>query len=75
LAGKIGAKWENLGCHLGIEREVLDTIEANADDKPKKMLLHWIATTTSTTPYKELYHAMCHVRVSLNNLAREFCCE
>lgn len=60
---------------LGIEQEVLDDIETNADDKPKKMLLHWIATTTSTAPYEDLYNAMCHVRVGRNNLAKDFCCK
>ena len=38
------------------------------------MLLRWRDTTTSRTPYKELYRAMCHDRVGLPNVAREFCC-
>lgn len=74
LAGEIGAKWERLGCRLGIKRTVLNEIKTNANDKPKEMLLRWIDTTNSTTPYEELYNAMCHGRVGCNNLAKEFCC-
>ena len=75
MAGKIGEKWEKLGLHLGICQDVLGTIAANARDKPHQMLLHWINTTASATPYHDLYHALCHDRVGLNNLAKEFCGE
>ncbi|XP_020614376.1 uncharacterized protein LOC110052580 isoform X2 [Orbicella faveolata] len=74
LAGKISAKWDTLGIHLGIIQDVLDEIAANAKKKPYRMLLRWRDTTTSLTPYEDLYHALCHVRVGLNNVAREFCC-
>ena len=73
LAGKIGAKWQKLGLHLGISQDVLDVIEANEKEKPYRMLLHWRNTTTSTTLYHDLYRALCHERVGLNNLAKEFC--
>lgn len=75
LAGKIAAKWETLGIHLGIGQDILDEMRVNANDKPYQMLVHWRRTTNSATPYEELYHALCHVRVSLNNVAREFCCK
>ena len=75
LAGKIGEKWDRLGLHLGISQDVLGTIAANARDKPHQMLLHWINATTSTTLYHDLYHALCHERVGLNNVAEEFCGE
>jgi len=51
----------------------VDNIAGNAKKKPYQMLLRWRDTTTSPTPYEELYHAICHVRVGLNNVAREFC--
>ena len=73
MAGKIGEKWEKLGLQLGICQDVLDDIEANARDKPYRMLLHWRNTTTSTTFYHDLYYALCRDRVGLNNLAKEFC--
>jgi len=38
------------------------------------MLLCWRGTTTSLTLYEDLYRALRHVRVGLNNVAREFCC-
>jgi len=37
------------------------------------MLLRWRDTTSALTPYVDLYRALCHVRVGLNNVAREFC--
>lgn len=74
LAGKISAKWQTLGIHLGIPQDVLDEIAANAKKKPYRMLLRWKDTTTSLTLYEDLYHALCHVRVGLDNVAREFCC-
>lgn len=73
LAGKIGEKWEKLGLRLGICQDVLGTIAANARDKPLQMLLHWKNTTPSATLYHDLYHALCHDRVGLNNVAKEFC--
>ena len=75
LAGKIGQKWKKLGIRLGISNDVLDEIAANANDKPLQMLLRWRDTTSSATPYRELYDALCHSRVGLNNLAKEFCCK
>ena len=74
LAGKISAKWETVGIHLGIIQDVLDNIAANAKKKPYEMLLRWKKTTTSPSPYEDLHKALCHVRVGLNNVAREFCC-
>jgi len=73
LAGKIAAKWQKLGLRLGISQDVLDEIDANAREKPYRMLLHWRNTTTSTTFYCDLYNALCHHRVGLNNVANEFC--
>ena len=73
LAEKIAAKWQKLGLHLGISQDVLDDIEANKQEKPYRMLLHWRNTTTSTALYRDLYHALCHHRVGLNNVAKEFC--
>ena len=75
LAGKIGAVWKSLGIRLGISFDVLEGIAANAKDKPREMLLRWRNTTTSATPYHDLYNALCHTRVGLNNLAKEFCCK
>ena len=74
LAGKIAAKWQTLGIHLGINQDKLDEIDANEKDKPYQMLLHWKRTANSATPYKDLYHALCNDRVGLNNVAKEFCC-
>jgi len=74
LAGKVSAKWQTLGIHLDIPQDVLDEIAANAKKKPYRMLLRWRDTTTSLTLYEDLYHALCHVRVGLDNVAREFCC-
>ncbi|XP_020601168.1 uncharacterized protein LOC110040292 [Orbicella faveolata] len=73
LAGQIGKVWKRLGIRLGIPDDVLDDITANAEDKPLEMLLCWTNTTTSATPYHDLYNALCHSRVGLNNLAKEFC--
>ena len=73
LAGEIAAKWQKLGLHLGISQDVLDDLEANEKEKPYRMLLHWRNTTTSTALYRDLYNALCHHRVGLNNVAKEFC--
>ena len=73
LALKIAAKWQKLGLHLGISQDVLDDIEANEKEKPYRMLLRWRNTTASTTFYRDLYYALCHPRVGLNNVAKEFC--
>ena len=58
---------------LGISHDVLEGIAANAEDKQFLMLLHWKKTTSSATPYHDLYIALCHSRVGLNNVAKEFC--
>ena len=73
LALKVASKWQKLGLHLGISQDVLDEIEANEKEKPYRMLLHWRNTTTSTALYCDLYYALCHRRVGLNNVAKEFC--
>ena len=75
LAGKIAAKWQTLGLQLLISQDILDEIEANEKDKPYGMLLHWKNTTASATLYQDLYKALCHERVGLNNVAKEFCCK
>ena len=76
FALKIGdMKWEKLGLQLGISQDVLNTFKANAKDKPHTMLCHWRDTTSSSRPYEELYHALCHERVGLNNPAEKFCCK
>ena len=64
-----------MGLQLGIFQDVLDEIDTNEKDKPYRMLLRWKNTTVSATPYGELYNALCHIRVGLNNLAKEFCCK
>ena len=62
-----------MGIHLGISQDVLDSIAANAKKKPYEMLLRWKKTTNSPSPYEDLHKALCHVRVGLNIVAREFC--
>lgn len=73
LAGKIGTKWINLGLQLGISRDVLNEIETNGKDRPYEMLLHWKNTTSSNALYRDLYRALCHNRVGLDKVAKEFC--
>ena len=74
LAGKIAVNWKMLGLHLGFSQDVLDDIETNyGKERPYKMLLRWRNTTTSTEFYRDLYYAMRHRRVLLDNVAREFC--
>ena len=75
MALQIGAVWKKLGIRLGISNDVVEGIAANAEDKPFQMLLHWKNMTSSATPYQDLYNALCHSRVGLNNLAKEFCCK
>ena len=76
LAGKVGTKWNYLGLRLGIGQDVLDRIETyEKEDKPYRMLLHWRNVTSSNALYRDLYDALCHVRVDLNNVAKEFCCK
>ena len=73
LAGKIGTKWNNLGLQLGICQDVLNEIETNGKDRPYEMLRRWRETTSSTALYRDLYHALRHNRVGLDNVAKEFC--
>ena len=73
LAGKIAAKWKMLGIYLGISQNTLEVIDANEKDKPYQMLLHWRRTANLATLYNDLYCALCHERVGLNNVAKEFC--
>ena len=76
LAGEIGTKWNYLGLRLGIGQDVLDGIKTNEEeDRPYRMLLHCRNTTSSNALYRDLYEALCHVRIGLNNVAKEFCCE
>ena len=75
LALQIGAKWKRIGIRLGISNDVLEGIVANKEEKPFQMLLYWRNTTTSATPYHDIYNALCHSGVGLNNLAKEFCCK
>lgn len=67
--------WNHLGLQLGIGQDVLDEIEANEKDRPYEMLIRWRNTSTLNAPYRDLYHALCHVRIRLNNLAAELCCK
>ena len=63
-----------MGLHLLISQDVLDGIDVNErDDKPYQMLLRWIRATDSSTPYRDLYYALCKEKVGLDNVAREFC--
>ena len=73
LAEKIAAKWQELGLRLGISQAKLDEIEANEKRKAYRMLLHWRNTTASTKLYSDLYYALCHHRVGLDNVAKQFC--
>ena len=73
MAGKICSKWQELGLRLDISQDKLDEIDANEKRKAYRMLLHWRNTTASTTLYRDLYYALCHHRVGLNNVAKEFC--
>lgn len=73
LAFKTGKKWQRLGLRLGISQSVLDTIDANEKDRPYRMLLHWKNTANSATLYQDLYNALCHERVGLNNVAKDVC--
>ena len=73
LAGKIGTTWNNLGLQLGIGQDVLSGIETNGKDRPYEMLLRWRHTTSSNALYRDLYRALCHNRVGLDNVAKEFC--
>ena len=67
--------WKKLGVRLGISYYVLEGIAANAEDKPFQMLLYWKNSTSSATPYHDLYNALCHRRVGLNNVAEELYCK
>jgi len=73
LAGRICAKWQELGLRLGICQDKLDEIDANEKRKGYRMLLHWRKTTASTTLYRDLYNALSHDGVGLNDVAAEFC--
>jgi len=73
LAGKICAKWQELGLRLDISQDKLDEIDADEKRKAYRMLLHWRNTTASATLYRDLYYALCHDRVGLNDVAKEFC--
>ena len=73
MAGKICSKWQELGLRLDISQDKLDEIDANEKRKAYRMLLHWRNTTASTTLYRDLFYALCHHRVGLNNVAKEFC--
>ena len=73
MAGEIASKWQELGLRLGISQAKLDEIEANEKRKAYRMLLHWRNTTASTKLYSDVYHALCHQRVGLDNVAKQFC--
>ena len=73
MAGQIGAVWKRLGTRLHIPHDALEDVAAKDEDKPLQMLHRWRNTTTSATPYCDLYDALCHDRVGRNDLAKEFC--
>jgi len=66
-----------MGILLGISNDVLEGIDANteAEERPFQMLLHWRNKTTSATPYCDIYKALCHSMVGLDNVAKAFCCK
>ena len=73
LAGEIAPKWQELGLRLDISQAKLDEIEAKENRKAYRMLLHWKNTTASAELYSDLYYALCHHRVGLDNVAKQFC--
>ena len=64
-----------MGRRLGVSQNVVEEIHTNEKDKAYQMLLRWRRTTDSATPYEDLYNTLCHERVGLNNVAKEFCCK
>ena len=73
LAGEIAPKWQELGLRLRISQAKLDEIESNENRKAYRMLLHWRNTSASSNLYGDLYHALCHHRVGLDTVAKQFC--
>ena len=73
LSSRISAKWNAIGILLGFSSHQVDSIGTNAKDKAYQMLLDWKNSTSSLSPHEDLYNALCHEKVRLNNIAKEFC--
>ena len=73
LSSDIADKWKQVGLALSLTRGQISYIDVNGTDRANSMLLEWKNSTGSSSPYKDLYKALCRSVVERKEVAKRFC--
>lgn len=70
----ITEKWEEVGFTLHLTSHQINGIINNSrNDKAHLMLMEWRNSTDSSSPYEDLYNALCDPKVKRKKVAKGFC--
>lgn len=73
LSRLITDKWNQVGYALYLTNDQIEFIDENKNDKALSMLVEWRNSTVSSSPYEDLYNALCHPKVERKKVAKSFC--
>ena len=73
LSSFITDKWNQVGYALNLTNDQINYIDKNKNDKAHSMLVEWRNSTGSSSPYEDLYKALCHRKVEREKVAKSFC--
>ena len=73
ISSFITDKWKQVGFALNLTNHQINDINNNENDKAHAMLMEWRNSTDSSSPYEDLYNALCHPKVKRKKDAKRFC--
>lgn len=73
LSSFITDKWNQVGYALNLTDDQIYYIDKNKNDKAHSVLVEWRNSTDSSSPYEDLYNALCHPKVKRKKDAKRFC--
>lgn len=71
ISSYITDKWKQVGFALNLTNYQINDIYEN--DKAHAMLMEWRNSTDSSSPYEDLYNALCHPKVKRKKVAKRYC--